>query len=139
MFCPKCGVQLPEGSSSCPQCQAGGNVPGTAPAGNYPKDFLGHIKALFAPPVLPPSSPTIEALRNYPPKNYVVFIILAIFLGGLGIHNFYAGYRDRGLAELVVWLILSCISCGFLGILCWVYVIIDIIYIKQDAAGRPFA
>ncbi|NLF93452.1 MAG: TM2 domain-containing protein [Oligosphaeraceae bacterium] len=148
MFCPKCGAQIPDASSCCPQCQtgnAGGAAPGgaapggyAAPTGAYPDNFFGHIKALFGPAALPPPSPAIEALRHSPPKNYVVFIVLAIFLGGLGIHNFYAGYNDRGLAELVVWLILTVISCGFLGIICWVYVIIDIINTKQDAAGRPF-
>lgn len=140
MFCPKCGAQIPAGSNTCPQCQASTGSSGNAPppSGDYPADFFGHIKALFGPAALPPPSPTIDALRNSPPKNYIIFIILAIFLGGLGIHNFYAGYRDRGLAELVLWLVLTCISCGALGLLCWVYVIIDIIYIKQDAAGRPF-
>ena len=147
MNCPKCGAQIPDNSSICPQCQA--NIAngaaqadaapsGAAPTSAYPENFTGHIKALFGPAALPPPSPAIEALRNTPPKSHIVFIILAIFLGALGIHNFYAGYRDRGIAELVIFLVLTAISCGMLGPICLVYVIIDIISIKQDAAGRPF-
>ncbi|NLZ62279.1 MAG: TM2 domain-containing protein [Lentisphaerae bacterium] len=153
MNCPKCGAQIPDNSSICPQCQA--NIAngaaqadaapsGAAPTSAYPENFTGHIKALFGPAALPPPSPAIEALRNTPPKSHIVFIILAIFLGALGIHNFYAGYSDRGKTELIVWaivLVASIISCGILSILsivCLIYVIVDIIYIKQDAAGRPF-
>ncbi len=34
--------------------------------------------------------------------NGVIYIVLAFFLGCLGIHNFYAGYWRRGITQLVL-------------------------------------
>ncbi len=37
--------------------------------------------------------------------NGIIYIVLAFFLGCLGIHNFYAKYWRRGLAQLVLTLV----------------------------------
>jgi TM2 domain-containing membrane protein YozV len=36
-----------------------------------------------------------------------VFIVLGLFLGCLGIHNFYAGYSAKGAVQLAVTLVLG--------------------------------
>lgn len=36
------------------------------------------------------------------PKNGIVYVLLAWFLGTLGIHNFYAGYVFRGVVQLLM-------------------------------------
>jgi len=38
--------------------------------------------------------------------------ILAILLGGLGIHKFYLGYTKTGVIMLVVSLVLGVVTCG---------------------------
>lgn len=38
------------------------------------------------------------------PKSWVVAAVLAFFLGSFGAHNFYLGYRNRGLTQLVLYL-----------------------------------
>nr|WP_083655436.1 TM2 domain-containing protein [Vaginimicrobium propionicum] len=38
------------------------------------------------------------------PQSKVVASILALFLGCLGIHNFYLGYTRRGIIEMVKFL-----------------------------------
>ena len=40
-------------------------------------------------------------------KKRIVALLLAIFLGQLGIHNFYLGYTKKGVIQLCVSLLLS--------------------------------
>jgi TM2 domain-containing membrane protein YozV/DNA-directed RNA polymerase subunit RPC12/RpoP len=69
-------------------------------------------------------------------KSRIVYILLAFFLGGLGIHNFYAGYTGRGITQLLItvllaWLVIPAIAVG-------IWVIIEMIVIRKDASGVPF-
>ena len=41
--------------------------------------------------------------RTESPKSKVAAILLAFFLGFLGVHNFYLGRTGRGLAQLFTW------------------------------------
>ena len=41
------------------------------------------------------------------PKSRLVYIILAIFLGGFGVHNFYAGYTKNAVIQLLLTLLLG--------------------------------
>lgn len=78
------------------------------------------------------------------PKSRLAYIILAIFLGGLGVHNFYAGRIMRAVAQLITNFCLFLISlitlgfCSFLyvGLLLWI--IIDICTVSSDNKGIPF-
>lgn len=45
--------------------------------------------------------------QRYSVKSRVVAGLLGIFLGGLGIHNFYLGYSSKGIIQLF---------CSFLGL-----------------------
>ena len=66
---------------------------------------------------------------DYPYKNKIIALLLAIFVGGLGIHRFYVGKIGTG----IIWLL----TAGCLGI-GW---IIDIVMIAigsfRDKAGMP--
>ena len=66
-------------------------------------------------------------------KSRIAYILLAIFLGQFGIHNFYAGYNGKGLAQLLI----CALSCGTLSIVSWIWAIIDIITVTTDASGLP--
>jgi TM2 domain-containing membrane protein YozV len=80
------------------------------------------------------------ALRNQ--KQLWVFIALGILLGGLGIHNFYAGYIGRGAKQLVA----SIIGVALLGVLIGsliilgvgISILMDLIKTRKDASGTPF-
>lgn len=43
-----------------------------------------------------------ESGEHTNPKNGVIYILLAWFLGTLGIHNFYAGYAGRAVIQLLL-------------------------------------
>jgi TM2 domain-containing membrane protein YozV len=95
-----------------------------------------------APP--PQSGPgqQVEQLPNslahyYPPpqpKSRVVFVLLGIFLGAFGVHNFYAGYVKRGTIQLCVTLL----TCFYGALASLVWAIIEICVVNQDADGTQF-
>lgn len=45
-------------------------------------------------------------------KSKVVAGLLGIFLGGFGIHNFYLGYNSKGITQLLICILGSCIIVG---------------------------
>lgn len=63
----------------------------------------------------------------------VAYVLLGLFLGGLGIHNFYGGYHGRAVAQLVITLLLGWLFIGLLITGLWA--LIEIITVDTDAAG----
>ena len=106
MNCPRCNNPIPPGATLCPFC-------GT-PVYQQP----GFAQQNFG--VAP----------GYQQKSRLVYIILAIFLGGLGIHNFYAGHTTNGVIQLVL-------GIFFCGTVSWIWAIIDIITVTTDSNGVP--
>jgi TM2 domain-containing membrane protein YozV len=66
-------------------------------------------------------------------KSRVSFILLGLFLGGLGIHNFYAGYNSKGITQLLLNLFLFWTIIVPIGIGIWV--LIEVITVDHDANG----
>ncbi|MCX2681104.1 TM2 domain-containing protein [Galbibacter sp. EGI 63066] len=59
--------------------------------------------------------------------------ILAIVVGGFGIHKFILGYNKEGIIMLVATLILGGLTCGMLGWVVWVIGLIEgIIYLTKS-------
>jgi TM2 domain-containing membrane protein YozV len=59
--------------------------------------------------------------------------ILAIVLGGFGIHKFILGYTKEGIIMLVVTIILGAITCGIAATAVWVIGLIEgIIYLTKS-------
>lgn len=69
------------------------------------------------------------------PKSRLAYILLGLFLGGLGVHNFYAGYNGKGIAQLLM----SILSFGILTPVVWIWVIVEIITVTKDVKGIPFS
>ena len=69
-------------------------------------------------------------------KERIVYILLGIFLGGFGIHNFYAGYTGKGVAQLLITLFLFWLVIPLLAVFVWV--LIEIITVTKDANGVAF-
>ncbi|MBR3694783.1 MAG: NINE protein [Akkermansia sp.] len=83
--------------------------------------------------LLPNVMPVVPTASNE--KSRLAYIILAIFFGTWGVHNFYAGYNGKGLTQLLMTLLSCCILAPIVLIWC----IIDICTVNQDAKGTPFS
>ena len=73
-----------------------------------------------------------------PPKQWIVALLLAFFVGVFGIHNFYLGYTTRGIIQLV--LTITFIGAPVAAI--WAFVEFIMIIMRYgaygcDAQGRP--
>ena len=93
---------------------------------------------------LPPSAPTQTYIQPGQPqpgqsaggsarKDRVAYILLAVLLG-IGIHNFYAGYKRNGLIQLVG----TVLSCGLFWIPMWIWSVVEACTVTVDAEGVPF-
>jgi TM2 domain-containing membrane protein YozV len=85
-------------------------------------------------PVPPPSLHPLPQANNSNAKDRVAYVLLAVFLGNLGIHNFFAGYTSRAVAQLLICLL----TCGIGGIATWIWAIVEAVTVEQDANGVRF-
>jgi TM2 domain-containing membrane protein YozV len=66
-------------------------------------------------------------------KDHVAAGLLALFLGGLGIHKFYLGYNTAGFIMLGVAILGSLVSFGMAGAVVWVIGVVEgIIYLTKS-------
>lgn len=125
MFCKNCGNAMDVNAAVCVRC---GCSKGTGTS--------------FCPNCGQPTSPNAAVCTscgcglNVAPaadaKSKLVAGLLAIFLGGLGIHNFYLGYTGKAIAQLI----LSCTGVSA------IWALIEGIMIlcgniKVDGKGNP--
>ncbi len=94
-------------------------------------------------PVFPvtPSNPQHEIIYT-PAKSRTVAGLLALFLGGLGIHNFYLGRTGIAVCQLLLCLG-GIVTCGVTTIIVLVWAFIEAILIFvgviADGSGRPLS
>jgi|GEM_PF-817238 len=107
MKCRNCNADLPDNSRFCSVC---GAQQGTTP----------QVPA-------PPQNGQFPVYQ----KSRTAYRLLAFFFGGLGIHNFYAGYVTRGIIQLVLTL------TGVFAIVSCIWAFIEIFVVDRDAQGMP--
>lgn len=66
-----------------------------------------------------------------------VYIILALFFGLLGVHNFYAGRTTWGIILLLNTLLLTWFLVGANLAVAAIIILIEIIGVSTDGKGRP--
>ena len=66
------------------------------------------------------------------PRSRVAYVLLGLFVGVLGIHNFYAGYHGRGVAQLLISLLFCWIGSPAVV---WLWNLIEVIAVNRDANG----
>lgn len=114
-----------------------------ATAGSVPPPPPPVVGTGVAPP--PQMGPPLQApayapsqLVNYyqpaQPKTRVLFVLLGIFLGVFGVHNFYAGYIKKGAIQLC----LTVLTCFYGGLVSWLWAIVEICTVNKDAEGTQF-
>lgn len=110
-FCTNCGTELNEEQDICLKCGVRVN-----------KNEGGNIN------------------RDPNAKSKIAAGLLGIFLGALGVHNFYLGYTGKAVAQLLI----SILSCGILSVVSAVWGLIEGIMIlsgsiNTDANGKPLS
>ena len=123
---PAYGVPGPEANSQAPYGQPGFEQAAYA-AGQQSYGQPGYAQTAYAQPVLAGA-----------PKQWMVALLLGIFLGGFGIHNFYLGYTTRGIIQLV--LTVTVFGAPITGV--WVLIELIMILMRSgsyayDAQGVP--
>ena len=99
---------------------------------------------LPTPPSAVPSCP-MPVQGNPNAKDRVIYVLLAIFLGEFGIHNFFAGFSNRAITQLILCLvgipIAALMTCG-VGLLLYVplkiWAIVEACTVTKDANGVNF-
>ena len=64
-------------------------------------------------------------------RQRFVYIILALFLGGFGVHNFYAGRIKFGVIQLIMGITIM------LAFVSWIWAIVEICVVTKDGDGNP--
>lgn len=83
---------------------------------------------------IPISHGRLSAPISASSKSRGIYIILGILLGGLGIHNFYAGRYRAGAAQLIIMLTLGWIFVGIIIVGIWI--LIELITVTEDGDGK---
>ena len=144
MFCRNCGNEMNEYAVVCVRCGAAkgsGNsyCPNCGKETNPNAAFCLNCGCAL-------TNTNIVVGENA--KSKLVAGLLAIFLGGLGIHNFYLGYTSKAVTQLVLSLIGILLSCVFVGIFLtmgiWIWGLVEGIMIlsgkiNTDAQGNPLS
>src|SRR5690554_2832736 len=94
-FCVKCGVATGTGNGFCPNC-------GTQ---SHPQ-AVACVNCGFN------LGPAVYGEQ----KSKLAAGLLGIFLGGLGIHNFYLGYQKKAITQLLICVVGGIITCGIAAI-----------------------
>ena len=105
MYCKNCGAEYPSPDSvMCVKCGA-------------PKGEGNHFCYNCGHPVDPNAAVctncgcSTSAIPSPNAKSKIAAGLLGIFLGGLGVHNFYLGYTGKAVAQLILTLVGSIFGC----------------------------
>lgn len=128
--CQNCGAEVGPGVRKCAYCGAA----------------VAHAPAVVPPPIahgVPPHAmhgahapmPPAQAMDQ---KSKIAAGLLGIFLGFLGIHNFYLGFTGKAIAQLLI----TVLTCGYGSFISWVWGLIEGILIltgsiATDSRGVP--
>ena len=163
MNCPQCGAAVQADAGQCPCCGAvwnrtaqGGQTALQPPYAQSPYGVPQQIPVQQPYYAYPPQQPyTVPAASSYSPpaspygappavvdpamqKSKVAAGLLGIFLGWLGVHNFYLGYTGKGVGQLL----LTVLSCFLLAPVSWIWGFVEGIQIltgsvRADAHHIP--
>lgn len=133
VFCTKCGFQNDEYTQTCLQCQAPlPAIGGQQTAYQAQTDSQQPYQPSYEP-IQPPAplygQPQNQDWQKAGADKKIVAGILAIVLGGLGIHKFILGYQKEGLIMLLV-SVLSCFTLA--GVMHVIGIIEGIMYLTKS-------
>lgn len=83
------------------------------------------------------SAPAPNAIPVPAGRRRIVFALLGIFFGFLGVHNFYAGNIRIGILQVA--LTGLAIFLGFNLIFTWVWALVEVLFVRTDSRGAPLS
>jgi len=129
MYCRNCGAQMSEEDRFCSAC------------GNHVnRDAAESIQADRPQYQPPPYQQTYQPVDPNA-KSKMAAGLLGIFLGCFGVHNFYLGYTNKAIAQLLLGTV-GCIALGLGPAAAAIWGLIEGIMIltgsiNTDADGKP--
>ena len=120
VVCVKCGVPAGKGKGFCQNCG----------------EAIGE-EAIVCLKCGSPIEPAVQEVPVGEVKSKLAAGLLGIFLGYLGVHNFYLGFTSKAVAQLLM----TVLSCGFLSFASGVWGLVEgIMYLtgslNKDAKGQ---
>jgi len=98
VYCPQCGAPVNDGMYKCEYCGAAIAQPQPQAQPQYQPQYQPQPQQVV---YVQQSAPVNYERANWPIKSKIVAALLALFLGGLGIHKFYLGQSGKGVLYLV--------------------------------------
>lgn len=126
MYCKNCGYQMDPNAAICVKCGCakGTGISYCPNCGQPTNPGAAVCTACGAALTVAPAADA---------KSKLVAGLLGIFLGGLGVHNFYLGYTGKGVAQLLLSL---CFGIGAIwGLVEGIMILCG--KINVDADGKP--
>jgi TM2 domain-containing membrane protein YozV len=93
-----------------------------------------HSQPVYAQQASAPQQQAYSQASAQPPRQRIAYILLGVFLGTLGIYNFYAGYTGRAVAQLLITIFIGWLIVPWLGV--WIWNLVEIITVTADAQGK---
>ncbi|MGI6269864.1 MAG: NINE protein [Candidatus Howiella sp.] len=138
MYCKNCGNQMDDVAAVCVKCGAakGSGTNFCANCGQPENPGAAFCVNCGAPSSV--GTPVPAGAQ----KSKLAAGLLGIFLGSLGIHNFYLGYQKKALIQLLVSLIGGILTCGVAAVAMEIWGLVERIQIltgsiNVDANGVP--
>lgn len=126
MKCPYCDNEVPVNATTCPSC--GASVPQQQTPPPQQQQYVQQPQVVVQMGAQQPQKSS---------RSRVAYILLALFLGGLGIHNFYAGRTGAGVVQLLLTLFTSWLIFPLFIVGLWV--LIEIFVVTTDGNGLRFS
>ena len=117
-FCPNCGAIINDDTAN--NCVVCGNL------------LIDDIQPkIYSFKVSDSVQDNTSTLSSYG-KSKLVAIVLALFLGIYGVHNFYLGYNKKAIIQLLI----TFLTLGVGSIISGIWAIIDIILILRGSIDK---
>lgn len=131
--CSECAAEISDKAASCVKCGA----PIVAAIQTVSPQTGGNPLPIYEGSYTPPSGSETRAQLVKSAKSRGVYVILGLFFGLLGVHNFYIGRFGVGAAQLLVTCILGWFVVGL--VITAVWAIAELFLVKNDGAGDALA
>lgn len=119
-FCTNCGTKLEEGSKKCVSCG---------------KEIITPAEKVET------NNNNTTNSANKGSKSKIAAGLLGIFLGTFGVHNFYLGYTNKAIPQLLLGTVGSIVLCDLCPVISGIWGLVDGIMIltgsiNKDADGN---